>query len=42
VKGGKAPTRLEPALVLNDESGRPHQNAQDILQGKAALLLATP
>jgi len=42
VKGGKAPTRLEPALVLNDESGRPHQKVQDILQGKAALLLATP
>jgi len=40
VKGGKAPARLEPALVLNDESGRPHQKVQDILQGKAALLLA--
>jgi tRNA1(Val) A37 N6-methylase TrmN6 len=42
VKGGKAPTRLEPALVLNDESGRPYQKVQDILQGKAALPLATP
>jgi tRNA1(Val) A37 N6-methylase TrmN6 len=41
VKGGKAPARLEPALVLNDESGRPHQKVQDILQGKAALPLAT-
>jgi len=42
VKGGKAPTRLEPALVLKDESGRTHQKVHDILQGKAALPLAAP
>jgi len=42
VKGGKAPARLLPALVLNDESGQPHQKVRDILQGKGALSLSTP
>jgi tRNA1(Val) A37 N6-methylase TrmN6 len=42
VKGGKAPTRLQPALILNDESARPPQKVQDILLGKAVLPLAIP
>jgi tRNA1(Val) A37 N6-methylase TrmN6 len=40
IKGGKAPTRVEPALILNDEFARPNQKAQDILAGKAILPLA--
>jgi len=42
IKGGKAPTRVEPALILNDESARPNQKAQDILAGKGILPLAIP
>ena len=42
VKGGKAPTRIHPALMLNDESARPNQAVQDILVGKGVLPLAIP
>jgi tRNA1(Val) A37 N6-methylase TrmN6 len=42
IKGGKAPTRVEPALILNDEFARPSQKAQDILAGKGILPLAIP
>ncbi len=42
IKGGKAPTRVEPALILNDEFARPNQKAQDILAGKGTLPLAIP
>jgi tRNA1(Val) A37 N6-methylase TrmN6 len=42
VKGGKAPTRLLPALILNDDSGRPNPKVEDILQGKAVSPLARP
>jgi tRNA1(Val) A37 N6-methylase TrmN6 len=42
IKGGKAPTRVEPALILNDELARPNQKAQDILAGKGTLPLAIP
>lgn len=42
VKGGKAPTRIQPALMLNDKSARPNQTVQDILAGKAVLPLAIP
>jgi tRNA1(Val) A37 N6-methylase TrmN6 len=42
IKGGKAPTRVEPALILNDEFARPNQKAQDILAGKGTLPLAVP
>jgi len=42
VKGGKAPTRMQPPLILNDESGEPHQKVQDILAGKGILPLAIP
>ena len=40
VKGGKAPTRLLPALILNDESARPNQEVRDILAGNEVLPLA--
>jgi tRNA1(Val) A37 N6-methylase TrmN6 len=42
VKGGKAPTRVQPALILNDGSGRPNQKVQDVLAGNGVLPLATP
>ena len=42
IKGGKAPTRIQPALMLNDQSARPNQTVQDILAGKAVLPLAIP
>jgi tRNA1(Val) A37 N6-methylase TrmN6 len=42
IKGGKAPTRMQPALILNDEAARPHQKVQDILAGKGILPLAIP
>jgi tRNA1(Val) A37 N6-methylase TrmN6 len=41
VKGGKAPTCIQPALILNDDSAQPNQNVQDILEGKEVLPLAT-
>ena len=41
VKGGRAPTQILPALMLNDESGLPNKRVQDILAGNAALPLAT-
>ena len=42
VKGGKAPNRIQPALILNDESARPNQKVRDILAGKEVLPLAIP
>jgi len=42
VKGGRAPTRVLPALLLNDESAQPNQKVQDILAGKGVLPLAIP
>ena len=39
-KGGRAPTRLHTALLLNDESGVPNKWVQEILTGKGALPLA--
>lgn len=42
IKGGKAPLRIHAGLVLNDESGVPTQQAQEILTGKGSLPLATP
>jgi tRNA1(Val) A37 N6-methylase TrmN6 len=42
VKGGKAPTRMLPALILNDETARPNQKVQDILAGNGVLPLAIP
>ena len=37
IKGGKAPTQLYAALMLNDEKGAPSGEAQDILAGKRIL-----
>ncbi|MBJ7404118.1 MAG: methyltransferase [Bradyrhizobium sp.] len=39
VKGGRAPTRLLPGLVLNDESKVPGKEVRAILEGRAALPL---
>ncbi|SDT52624.1 tRNA1(Val) (adenine(37)-N6)-methyltransferase [Bradyrhizobium canariense] len=42
VKGGKAPTRIYAALMLNNESAAPNKQVQDILAGKGVLPLANP
>ena len=42
VKGGRAPTRIHAALVLNDESGVPNKQVQEILIGNGTLPLAVP
>jgi tRNA1(Val) A37 N6-methylase TrmN6 len=39
-KGGKAPTQMHAALLLNDESAVPNKESQDILAGKGILPLA--
>jgi len=41
VKGGKAPTQLHAAVLLNDESGLPNKQVQEILTGRGVLPLAT-
>jgi tRNA1(Val) A37 N6-methylase TrmN6 len=41
-KGGRAPTQIHPGLMLNDESGVPNKEVQEILAGKRMLPLATP
>jgi tRNA1(Val) A37 N6-methylase TrmN6 len=41
IKGGRAPTALYPGLMLNDESGVPNKQVQEILAGKGALRLAS-
>jgi len=40
VKGGKAPTEIRAALLLNDEPAVPNKQVQDILAGKGVLPLA--
>jgi len=40
IKGGKAPTEIHPALMLNDESVLPNKAVQEILAGKGVLRLA--
>ncbi|MBB4381588.1 tRNA1(Val) A37 N6-methylase TrmN6 [Bradyrhizobium sp. CIR48] len=42
VKGGRAPTRLLPGLMLNDESGASKKEVTEILEGRAALPLVEP
>ncbi len=42
VKGGKAPTQMHAALMLNNESTMPNKQVQDILAGKRVLPLAMP
>lgn len=41
-KGGRAPTQIHPALLLNDESGVPNKRVQEILAGNGNLPLANP
>jgi tRNA1(Val) A37 N6-methylase TrmN6 len=40
-KGGKVPAQIYPALMLNDESGVPNKEVQEMLSGKRLLPLAT-
>jgi tRNA1(Val) A37 N6-methylase TrmN6 len=40
IKGGRAPTRIYAGLMLNDESGVPNKQVQEILAGKGVLPLA--
>lgn len=40
VKGGRAPARILPGLMLNDESGLPNKQVQEILAGNGTLPLA--
>jgi tRNA1(Val) A37 N6-methylase TrmN6 len=42
IKGGKAPTQMHAALMLNNESTMPNKQVQDILAGKGVLPLAMP
>ena len=41
-KGGRAPTQIHAALLLNDESGVPNKRVQEILAGNGSLPLANP
>jgi tRNA1(Val) A37 N6-methylase TrmN6 len=41
IKGGRAPTRIYAGLMLNDESGVPNKQLEEILTGRSALPLAT-
>jgi tRNA1(Val) A37 N6-methylase TrmN6 len=40
IKSGRAPMALYPGLMLNDESGVPNKQVQEILAGRGALPLA--
>ena len=40
IKGGRAPTAIYPGLMLNDESGVPNKQVQEILAGRGNLPLA--
>lgn len=42
VKGGRAPTRLLPGLMLNEKSRVPKKEVMDILEGRAVLPLVEP
>jgi tRNA1(Val) A37 N6-methylase TrmN6 len=42
VKGGRTPLQMQAALLLNDESGVPNKQVQNILAGQAILPLALP
>jgi tRNA1(Val) A37 N6-methylase TrmN6 len=42
IKGGRAPAQILPALLLNDESGAPNKEVQEVLAGQRVLPLATP
>lgn len=40
IKGGRAPTQILPALMLNDVPGVPNETVQAVLAGKTSLSLA--
>ena len=40
IKGGRAPTALYPGLMLNEESGVPNKQVQEVLAGRGNLPLA--
>jgi tRNA1(Val) A37 N6-methylase TrmN6 len=40
VKGGRAPMQLHASLLLNDQSGVPNKQVQEILAGEGTLPLA--
>ena len=42
IKGGKAPTQIHPALMLNEEPTVPNKWVQEILAGQGVLPLAKP
>ncbi|MCO5130961.1 MAG: methyltransferase [Xanthobacteraceae bacterium] len=42
IKGGRAPLRIYPGLMLNDSAGLPTSQANAVLSGAAALPLAQP
>jgi tRNA1(Val) A37 N6-methylase TrmN6 len=42
VKGGKAPTEILSAVVLNDEQAAPNRKVGEILEGRGVLPLAIP
>jgi tRNA1(Val) A37 N6-methylase TrmN6 len=42
IKGGKAPTEMHAALMLNNESAVPNKQVQELLAGKGILPLAIP
>jgi tRNA1(Val) A37 N6-methylase TrmN6 len=39
-KGGRAPTQIQAALMLNDKSGVPNKEVEEVLAGKGILQLA--
>ena len=41
-KGGKAPTRMHAALMLNDQPSVPNKRVEEVLAGKGVLPLAMP
>ena len=41
-KGGKAPTRMHAALMLNDQRSVPNKRVEEVLAGKGVLPLAMP
>jgi tRNA1(Val) A37 N6-methylase TrmN6 len=41
-KGGRSPTQIHAGLMLNNESGAPNKEVQEILAGRGILPLATP
>ena len=41
-KGGKAPTRMHAALMLNDQPSVPNKQVEEVLTGKGVLPLAIP